>query len=93
MAGKAAGLPVYALIGKVRERFPVYVTGGDEPIRITRVSGLGSRSGLVTDVAGVDFDHPDLNVVDGVNVDYYGSSTPLDQVASLSIPDPTTIAS
>lgn len=29
IAGKAAGLPVYALIGRVRERFPVYLTGGD----------------------------------------------------------------
>jgi L-alanine-DL-glutamate epimerase-like enolase superfamily enzyme len=27
--GKAAGLPVYALIGKVRDRFPVYLTSGD----------------------------------------------------------------
>ena len=26
LAGKAAGLPVHALIGKVRERFPVYLT-------------------------------------------------------------------
>lgn len=33
-----------------------------------------------------------LAVVDGVMVDYYGSSTPLNQVASLSVPDPTTIA-
>ncbi len=33
-----------------------------------------------------------LAVVDGVNVDYYGSSTPLNQVASLTVPDPTTIA-
>lgn len=33
-----------------------------------------------------------LAVVDGVNVDYYGSSTPLSQVASLTVPDPTTIA-
>ena len=33
-----------------------------------------------------------LALVDGVNVDYYGSSTPLNQVASLSVPDPTTIA-
>ena len=32
-----------------------------------------------------------LAVVDGVMVDYYGSSTPLNQVASLSVPDPTTI--
>ncbi|MEW6753408.1 MAG: enolase C-terminal domain-like protein [Candidatus Latescibacterota bacterium] len=29
IAGKAAGLPVHALIGRVRERFPVYLTGGD----------------------------------------------------------------
>ena len=33
-----------------------------------------------------------LAVVDGVMVDYYGSSTPLNQVASLSVPDPTTLA-
>jgi ribosome recycling factor len=33
-----------------------------------------------------------LAVVDGVNVDYYGSSTPLNQVASLTVPDPKTIA-
>jgi ribosome recycling factor len=33
-----------------------------------------------------------LALVDGVKVDYYGSSTPLNQVASLSVPDPTTIA-
>jgi ribosome recycling factor len=32
-----------------------------------------------------------LSVLDSVHVDYYGSSTPLSQVASLSIPDPTTI--
>ena len=33
-----------------------------------------------------------LAIVDGVHVDYYGSSTPLNQVASLSVPDPATIA-
>lgn len=32
-----------------------------------------------------------LALVDGVKVDYYGSTTPLNQVASLSVPDPTTI--
>jgi L-alanine-DL-glutamate epimerase-like enolase superfamily enzyme len=32
IAGKATGLPVHALIGKVRERFPVYMTGGDGPV-------------------------------------------------------------
>ena len=29
IAGKAAGLPVYALLGRVRARFPIYLTGGD----------------------------------------------------------------
>lgn len=32
-----------------------------------------------------------LSLVDGVLVDYYGSPTPVNQVASLSVPDPTTI--
>ena len=27
--GKAAGLPIYALVGRVRARLPVYLTGGD----------------------------------------------------------------
>lgn len=29
IAGKAAGLPIWALVGRVRPRFPVYLTGGD----------------------------------------------------------------
>ena len=33
-----------------------------------------------------------LALVDGITVDYYGSQTPLNQVAALSVPDPTTIA-
>ena len=32
-----------------------------------------------------------LAIVDGVKVDYYGSETPLNQVATLSIPEPTLI--
>jgi ribosome recycling factor len=32
-----------------------------------------------------------LALVDGVMVEYYGTQTPLNQVASLSVPDPTTI--
>jgi len=32
-----------------------------------------------------------LAVLDGITVDYYGSQTPINQVASLSVPDPTTI--
>lgn len=32
-----------------------------------------------------------LTMLDGVTVDYYGTPTPVSQVAKLSIPDPTTI--
>lgn len=32
-----------------------------------------------------------LALVDGVHVDYYGVQTPLNQVATLSVPDPSTI--
>ena len=32
-----------------------------------------------------------LAIVDGIMVDYYGSPTPLNQVASLSVPDSSTI--
>jgi ribosome recycling factor len=32
-----------------------------------------------------------LALVDGITIDYYGSQTPLNQVAALSVPDPATI--
>ncbi len=32
-----------------------------------------------------------LSLLDGIRVDYYGTPTPLNQVASLSVPDPTLI--
>jgi ribosome recycling factor len=32
-----------------------------------------------------------LGILDGVRVDYYGTATPLNQVANLQIPDPTLI--
>ena len=32
-----------------------------------------------------------LALLDGLTVEYYGTQTPLNQVASLSVPDPTTI--
>jgi ribosome recycling factor len=32
-----------------------------------------------------------LSLVDGVHVDYYGTPTPLNQVANLTVPDPATI--
>ena len=47
IAGKAAGLPVYALIGKVRDRFPVYLTGGDmDTAGYLRAIEEGKRLGI-----------------------------------------------
>jgi L-alanine-DL-glutamate epimerase-like enolase superfamily enzyme len=49
IAGKAAGLPVHALVGQVRARFPVYTTGGDgtaedylRAIEATRAFGVSA---------------------------------------------------
>ena len=49
IAGKLAGLPAYALIGRVRERFPVYLTSGDATlddylrhIELGRAMGVGA---------------------------------------------------
>ena len=43
-------------------------------------------------LASVRTGRANLSVLDGVRVDYYGTPTPLNQVAALSVPDPTTIA-
>ena len=49
IAGKAANMPVHDLIGRVRDRFPVYLTGGDmaiegylQQIEEGRKSGIGA---------------------------------------------------
>ncbi len=47
IAGKAADLPVYALVGRVRARFPVYMTGGDAPLEsYLRVIEAGRAFGV-----------------------------------------------
>jgi ribosome recycling factor len=43
------------------------------------------------DLARLRTGRASLAVLDGVMVDYYGSPTPINQVASLSVPDATTI--
>ncbi len=43
------------------------------------------------ELAGVRTGRPSVTILDSVHVDAYGTSVPLNQVASLSIPDPTTI--
>ena len=45
--GKVAGLPVYDLIGKVRERFPVYITSGEGTLEsYLEAIELGKRHGI-----------------------------------------------
>jgi L-alanine-DL-glutamate epimerase-like enolase superfamily enzyme len=47
ITGKVAGLPVYALAGKVRDRFPAYMTGGDATVsEYLRAIELGKAMGI-----------------------------------------------
>lgn len=43
------------------------------------------------ELAGVRTGRPSVTILDSVHVDAYGTTVPLNQVASLSIPEPTTI--
>lgn len=43
------------------------------------------------ELAGVRTGRPSVSILDAVHVEAYGTTMPLNQVASLSIPDPTTI--
>ena len=44
------------------------------------------------ELAGVRTGRASINILDAVHVDAYGTSMPLNQVASLSVPEPTLIA-
>lgn len=46
-----------------------------------------SLSSLKNDLAKLRTGRASISILDGVRVDYYGSSTPLSQVASLNTPD------
>ncbi len=46
---------------------------------------------LRKEFAGIRTGRASLGLLDGIHVDYYGSDTPLNQVANLSVPDPLTI--
>ncbi|MGD8377012.1 MAG: ribosome recycling factor, partial [Acidobacteriota bacterium] len=43
------------------------------------------------ELASIRTGRASLAILDGVKVDYYGTETPLNQVATLSIPEPTLI--
>lgn len=68
IAGKRAGLPVYALIGRVRERFPVYLTGGDGTVadylsQIERAREMGIEAYKLHSYKGGEADVPILREV------------------------------
>jgi len=43
------------------------------------------------DLATIRTGRASLAILDGIQVDYYGTATPLNQVATLAVPDPTLI--
>ncbi len=47
---------------------------------------------LKKDFGAIRTGRASLALLDGISVDYYGTQTPLSQVATLSVPDPKTIA-
>ncbi|MCP4899184.1 MAG: ribosome recycling factor [bacterium] len=52
---------------------------------------VGAVESMKGDLAALRTGRASLAILDGVMVEYYGSPAPLNQVASLTVPDPTTI--
>jgi ribosome recycling factor len=52
----------------------------------------GAIEALKKDFASVRTGRASLALLDGIMVDYYGTATPLQQMASLTVPDPRQIA-
>jgi len=52
---------------------------------------IGAVESYQAELAKLRTGRATLALVDGISVDYYGSQTPLNQVAALSVPDPATI--
>ncbi len=50
-----------------------------------------SLEALRKDFSSIRTGRAHLGLLDGISVDYYGTMTPLSQVAALSVPDPRTI--
>lgn len=51
----------------------------------------GTINALKKELASIRTGRASLSILDGINVDYYGSLVPLSQVATLGIPDPRQI--
>jgi ribosome recycling factor len=52
---------------------------------------MGALDALKGELAGLRTGRASLGLLDGITVDYYGTPSPLHQVASLSVPEPSTI--
>ena len=63
-----------------------------ELLRETEIQMVGAVEAFQGELAKLRTGRASLAIVDSVSIDYYGSQTPLNQVATLSVPDPSTIA-
>jgi ribosome recycling factor len=52
---------------------------------------IGAMDAFKGELSSLRTGRASLALLDGINVDYYGSMSPLNQVASLTVPDPSTI--
>ena len=64
----------------------------NEVLRDVEQRMIGAVEAYQGELAKLRTGRASLALIDGITVDYYGSQTPLNQVAALSVPDPTTIA-
>jgi ribosome recycling factor len=62
-----------------------------EALKDTEERMMGAVEAFREELARLRTGRASLALLDGINVDYYGAQTPINQVASLSVPDPTTI--
>jgi ribosome recycling factor len=63
----------------------------NEVLKETEIRMTAAVESFKANLARLRTGRASLTVLDGVMVDYYGSPTPINQVASLSVPDATTI--
>lgn len=65
----------------------------DKELKVKADEKMGKAiESLKKDYGSIRTGRASLALLDGITVDYYGTQTPLNQVAALSVPDPKTIA-
>jgi len=63
----------------------------EEILKKLKEKTVGAQEALNVKLSKVRTGRANIAIVDGVRVDFYGTLTPLNQVANLSTPDPRTI--